>query len=97
MSQHINEIDAELRKLKESAEEYKIDNHKAYLIFTLGYDQAEVLEKLGLACDVAFDLCHEVIMGFKKSKIYKDSSISEYDALQIFVNENFDRYFKEEE
>lgn len=66
-----------------------------YVVFVLGYDLIQKeLKKRQLACDEAFDICEWITKDFGKSEEKKDLTISEYDALQNFINNtDLKKYF----
>lgn len=70
-------------------DEAEIEITKAYFIFVLGYDILnEWLNSFDdMPCDVAFSICEIVYLNFRCSKYYNDMSMSEYEALQKYVDE----------
>lgn len=68
----------------------KFEEDEYYLVFVLGYDLLH--DKLSQcdekACDLTFDTMKEIVELFLDSVIIKDLSLSTYDALRKFLENN---------
>lgn len=60
---------------------------ESYYAFVLGYDLLQ--DKLkGLPCDIAYELCTKLYCCFTHDPCFYNLKVSEYEALQMYVNEH---------
>lgn len=60
-----------------------------YYTFVLGYDLLhDEIRQQKLACDEAYEKCKEIIRLFDQSEEIDDLSLSCYEALEKFLNNN---------
>jgi len=67
-------------------------DEKYYLVYVLGYDllHQEIEQSNNSECDTSFENCLEIIDSFFRSELYLNMKYSTYDALEIWLNENYD-------
>jgi hypothetical protein len=76
--------------------EYSTQGTESYGIMILAYDILHnQFSDINLECDIVFETCTEIMSYFFKSEEYINYNLSFYDALTLFVHNEYKEYFNE--
>ena len=75
-------------KIEEKRRKFAKIEDNYYLTFVLGYDLLQA-DLNGLPCDTCFKICKNIIFDFLASEELKNYSLSTYDCLQNYINNNY--------